>query len=122
MGPSIDRQKLSSHYRARQAKATSPVAAVCLEKTLYTIGNCSYPRSFHWEEAAVAKKSASKRASKSKPGGIVYAGHSILINLSAADQRRAAQCLAKNGKITFSVKEHSVTKLPQLLDNGKQID
>ncbi|HEY7335218.1 MAG TPA: hypothetical protein VH639_10060 [Bryobacteraceae bacterium] len=46
----------------------------------------------------------------------------IVVSLSAAEQRKAAACLKKNGRITFSMKEHSVTKLPGILENGKQID
>ena len=57
-----------------------------------------------------------------KKGGIVFTENAIIITLDAAAKRQAMRCLAKNGKITFAVKEHSVTKLPQILDNGKQID
>lgn len=72
-----------------------------------------------------AKKSAKKSraaAPKAGAGGMVFTENAIVITLNAKDQRKAKQCLAKSGKITFSVKEHSATKLPQLLDNGKLID
>jgi hypothetical protein len=60
---------------------------------------------------------------KSASGGdIIFTENAIVINLSPAEKRKAMQCLKKSGKITFSVKEHSVTKLPQILENGKQID
>ena len=55
-------------------------------------------------------------------GRIVVTEDAIVISLSAAEKRKAQRCLEKTGKITFSVMEHSVTKLPQILDNGKQID
>ena len=35
---------------------------------------------------------------------------------------KAQQCLAKSGKITFSLRERSATRLPQVLDNGEKID
>ncbi|MGA2291016.1 hypothetical protein [Bradyrhizobium sp.] len=69
----------------------------------------------------MAKKSVSKKTS-GKTGDVVFTEHAIVITLDAAAKRQAKRCLEKNGKITFSVNEHSVTKLPQLLDNGKQID
>jgi len=46
----------------------------------------------------------------------------IVISLSPAEQRKALNCLKKNGRITFSMKEKSVTRLPQVLENGKLID
>lgn len=76
----------------------------------------------------MAKKAArrgSKRtggAGRSAKGDVVFTGNAIVITLDAAAQRQAKRCLAKNGKITFSIKEHSATRLPQLLDNGKLID
>ena len=67
-----------------------------------------------------AKKSA--KSSASTKGGIVFTGNAIVITLDAAAQRKAKQCLQKSGKIAFSVKEHSATRLPQVLDNGEKID
>jgi hypothetical protein len=67
-------------------------------------------------------KKAKRKTAKRGDGGIVFTANAIVISLDAAAQRQAKRCLAKNGKITFSVTEHSATKLPQLLDNGKQID
>ena len=70
---------------------------------------------------------AKKRAARKKKAGdtsksIVFTENAIVITLDAAAKRQAMACLKRTGKITFSVKEHSVTKLPQLLDNGKLID
>ena len=64
------------------------------------------------------------KAARGKPakGDVVFTGNAIVITLDAAAQRQAKRCLARSGKITFSIKEHSATKLPQLLDNGKLID
>lgn len=70
----------------------------------------------------MAKKAKRKVGKRSGGGGIIFTANAIVISLDAAAQRQAKRCLAKSGKITFSVKEHSATKLPQLLDNGKQID
>jgi len=72
-----------------------------------------------------AKKAPAKRSANSlapTKGGIVFTGSAIVITLSAGAQRKAKQCLQKSGKITFSVKEHSATKLHQVLDNGEKID
>ena len=55
-------------------------------------------------------------------GNIVFTEDAIIISLNATDKRKIKQCLAKSGKITFSIKEHSATKLPQILDNGRNID
>jgi hypothetical protein len=66
---------------------------------------------------------ATKRPKKTqKSGDIIFTENAIVISLSAAEKNKAMKCLEKSGKITFSVKEHSVTKLPQILENGKQID
>jgi hypothetical protein len=73
----------------------------------------------------IAKKASKKKASKksaTRSGDVMFTHNAIVITLDAAAQRQARRCMAKNGKITFSVKEHSVTRLPQLLDNGKLID
>jgi hypothetical protein len=68
----------------------------------------------------------SKKSTTSKPsaasGKMMVMEEAILIHLSPADRRKAQRCMEKNGKITFSVLEHSVTKLPQILENGKLID
>lgn len=63
-----------------------------------------------------------KGPAKSKSGDVIFTGNAIIITLDAAAQRKAKRCLEKAGKITFSIKEHTVTKLPEILDNGKQID
>ena len=67
-------------------------------------------------------KRAKTTSRNAKPGQIKVTRNQITVKLSPEDKRKAAQCLAKSGKITFSVREHIVTKLPQILDNGKQID
>ena len=72
-----------------------------------------------------AKKTSAKKSANSLSstrGGTVFTGNAIVITLDAAAQRKAKQCLQKSGKITFSVKEHSATRLPQVLDNGEKID
>lgn len=73
------------------------------------------------------KKGGSTAKGNKKNGGegageVIFTENAIVIMLNAADKRKAKKCLEKNGRITFSVKEHSVTKLPQILDNGKLID
>jgi len=65
---------------------------------------------------------AAKRKEGKKKGNIVFTENAIVITLDAAAKRQMAKCMAKSGKITFSLKEHSATKLPQILDNGKLID
>jgi hypothetical protein len=72
--------------------------------------------------ASKTKASAKNVSSKGESGGIIFTENAIVITLNAADKRKAQNCLKKSGKITFSVREHSVTKLPQILDNGKLID
>lgn len=72
------------------------------------------------------KKGGSSQKGSNKGGDgageVIFTENAIVIMLNAADKRKAKKCLEKNGKITFSVREHSVTKLPQILDNGKLID
>jgi len=64
-----------------------------------------------------------KKAAKTRGGGdVIFTENAIVITLDAKAQRQAMRCLQKSGKITFSVREHSVTKLPQVLENGKLID
>ena len=46
----------------------------------------------------------------------------IVSNLSADQQKRAEECLKKNGQIKITFKEISVTQLPARLDNGEKID
>ena len=71
----------------------------------------------------MARKAGKKRSAVSaSKGGILFTENAIVITLDAAAKRRAMQCLQKTGKIKFSVSEHSVTRLPQVLDNGKLID
>jgi len=54
---------------------------------------------------------------------IVATPTALLITFNNEQQRRAHQCLARSGKITFSFKEISVTSLPEtLLDNGVIVD
>ena len=65
---------------------------------------------------------ANKKTDSGSSGEVIFTENAIVIMLNAADKRNAKKCLEKNGRITFSVREHSVTKLPQILDNGKLID
>jgi len=66
---------------------------------------------------------ATKKKSAASTGGkMIVTEDAIVISLSAAEKRAALRCIEKNGKLTFSVSEHSATKLPAILDNGKSID
>ncbi len=71
-----------------------------------------------------AKKKAARKAAvgRTPAGSTLFTQHAIVISLSPAEQKKAMNCLRKNGKITFSMKEKTVTRLPQVLDNGKLID
>jgi hypothetical protein len=69
-----------------------------------------------------AKKKAASRMAAGGAGTTLFTQTAIVISLSPADQRKAMACLKKNGRITFSMKEKSVTRLPQVLENGKLID
>jgi len=76
---------------------------------------------------AINKKDVTKPSKPSKPsrensGSIIFTENAIVVTLNAEDKRKAKRCMEKNGKITFSIAEHSITKLPQILDNGKLID
>jgi hypothetical protein len=62
------------------------------------------------------------KRTRTAPGKIIVTEDAIVISLTPAERRKAQKCLQKTGKITFSVKQHSVTKLPQILENGKLID
>jgi hypothetical protein len=66
----------------------------------------------------------SKKASRlgKAAGDVIITENAILITLDAKSKAQAKRCLAKNGKIVFSLKEHSATRLPQVLENGKLID
>lgn len=68
-----------------------------------------------------AKKKASSRTA-GRAGTTVITHQAIVISLSPAEQRKAMNCLRRTGKITFSMQEKSVTRLPQVLENGKLID
>jgi hypothetical protein len=67
----------------------------------------------------MATKGKKSRKAKSD---VIITENAIVITLDSKAQAQAKRCLAKNGKIVFSLKEHSATKLPQFLDNGKSID
>jgi hypothetical protein len=67
---------------------------------------------------AKAKSSTSKASKSSETGNIFFGRDMIRIKLTAADKKKAARCLEKSGKITFSLKPVSVTKLPQILNKG----
>ena len=69
-----------------------------------------------------AKKKAATRMAAGSAGSTLFTQTAIVISLSPAEQRTALNCLKKNGRITFSMKEKSVTRLPQVLENGKLID
>ena len=69
-----------------------------------------------------AKAARPSKATELKPGQIIMTDSTIVITLNAAEQRKAKACLKRTGKITFAVKEHSTTRLPAVMDNGKLID
>jgi hypothetical protein len=54
---------------------------------------------------------------------IVVTPHALVITLSEHQQREARKCLERSGKVTFSMKEVSVTRLPDtLLGDGVLVD
>jgi hypothetical protein len=53
---------------------------------------------------------------------VIITDSALVISLTPDQQKQAQECLRKSGKISFSFKEISVTKLPQVLDNGVSID
>ena len=77
---------------------------------------------------------ASKRAAKAKKTGKKQArrataapkskitSKSITFSLTPAEVKAARECLKKSGEIRYSFKEVRVSKLPHVLDDGKQID
>jgi hypothetical protein len=72
---------------------------------------------------ASSKKSATRKSTaRSAVGKIKVTRNSISLTLDAASQKKMRECLAKSGKVTFSIKEHSFTRLPAILENGKSID
>ena len=67
----------------------------------------------------MAQESKQGRIDKSQ---FIVTPHTLVLSLSEEQQYKARECLAKTGEITFKFKEISVTKLPELLDNGVLID
>ncbi len=54
---------------------------------------------------------------------IVVTPHTLVVTFSEAQQREARACLDRSGKVTFSMKEVSVTRLPDtLLGDGVLVD
>lgn len=54
---------------------------------------------------------------------IVVTPHALVVTLSPEMQRTAQECLKRSGKVTFTMKEVSVTRLPDtLLGDGVLID
>ena len=72
--------------------------------------------------AAQTKAARKSARAGGRAGSTLFTQHAIVITLSPAEQKKAMNCLRKNGRITFSMKEQSVTRLPQVLENGKLID
>jgi hypothetical protein len=66
-----------------------------------------------------AKRKTSRQRVKSK---VMLSRTSILVRLTPAQRKRAEACLERTGKVTFSMKRHVATKLPQVLSNGVLID
>ena len=71
-----------------------------------------------------AKKSVKKvrRAAtvKAKTGKVT--SKAITFNLSPAEIKAARECMKKSGEIRYTFKEIRASKLPHVLDDGKQID
>jgi hypothetical protein len=53
---------------------------------------------------------------------VVATPSAIVISLTEDQQKQAQQCLSRNGHVKFSFKEVTATKLPEMLDNGVQVD
>lgn len=54
---------------------------------------------------------------------VVVTPHTLVVTLSAEMQRTARACLKRSGKATFTMKEVSVTRLPEtLLGDGVVVD
>jgi len=54
---------------------------------------------------------------------IVFTPQSVVINLSPELQRAAKACIKRSGKATFTMKEVSVSRLPETrLGNGVLVD
>ena len=75
-----------------------------------------------------AKTKATKASAIKVKGGdgdggkVIVTPASIIINLGAKQQKQMKECLKNSGKITFSMKKHSATELPQILENGVLVD
>ncbi len=111
-------------YRAKAPHHRPTLGKIRIKMSIHSaklmLPSLAFPRS-KGDSMAAKATSNPKRAPKSG-GDVIFTGTAIVITLDAAAQRQAKRCMAKNGKITFSIKEHSVTQLPQILDNGKLID
>ena len=76
----------------------------------------------------MAKKTAAtkKKQPAAKPRTVAAKGKltsaAITFRLTPAEVKQAKACLAKSGEIRYTFKDIRVTKLPQVLDDGKQID
>ena len=58
-----------------------------------------------------------------KGHSIVVTPHALVVTLSPDMQRTAQECLKRSGKVTFTMKEVSVTRLPDtLLGDGVAVD
>jgi len=53
---------------------------------------------------------------------VIVTPSAIVITLHEKLQQQAKECLRKSGRITFSFKEISVTKLPTTLADGVLVD
>lgn len=54
---------------------------------------------------------------------IVATEHALVIALNEEQRQRAHACLERSGRVTFTIKEISVTRLPEtLLQDGVLID
>jgi hypothetical protein len=46
----------------------------------------------------------------------------ITFNLTSAEIKAARECMRKSGEVRYTFKEIRASKLPHVLDDGKQID
>jgi hypothetical protein len=53
---------------------------------------------------------------------VVATPTAIIVSLSEDQQKQAQTCLSRSGHVKFSFKEITATKLPEVLDNGVQVD
>lgn len=73
-------------------------------------------------EGQTAMATKKKTSTKENTGDIIFTDTTIVITLDSAAKRKAKACLEKNKKITFSVREHNITRLPQIENSNVAVD